>query len=185
MTRKPLLVLGAGAWGTALALVAARTGPVQLWSWDEAQVEQMTRRQENHAYLPGIMFPDSLHPTADIGIAAQTRDVLIAVPCSALRETVSRVLAASRGQSRIAWACKGFDHATCQLPSDVVQELAGTGTPLACLSGPTFAREVAEDLPAAITIATNDDAFGGDLLRIFRAGRFRPYLSTDLVGVQV
>ena len=185
MRTEPLLVVGAGSWGTALAIVAARTGWVMLWGRDAAQIAEMAAARVNRRYLPGILLPPEIEPVASLEAALKTAsDVLVVVPVQALRETVLMLGKAARHPLRVAWACKGFERGTGRLPHEVVAEVLGAEVPLAALSGPTFAREVAEDRPAAITVATRDRAFGAALVTALHGGRFRPYSGDDLIGVE-
>ncbi len=183
----PLAVLGAGSWGTALAVQFARAGrPVRLWGRNRAELASAARERENRRYLPGIRLPDNITLEPDLEAAlAGAGDILIAVPSGALRETLKRLAPLIEGGERIAWATKGFELETGKLPHEVVQEVLGEGHALAVLSGPTFAREVAEGLPTALTVAANDERFAQDLARDLSGDSFRAYTSTDIVGVEV
>ncbi len=180
-------MLGAGSWGTALAVQFARAGrPVKLWGRDAAQLERMARERENTRYLPGIRLPDNLEIESDLAAAlAGARDILLAVPSGALRETLTRIRPLMQDGERVAWATKGFELETGRLPHEVVREVLGEDHALAVLSGPTFAREVAEGLPTALTIASNDEQFAADLARALSGRAFRAYTSSDIVGVEV
>lgn len=182
-----MTVLGAGSWGTALAAQFARAGrPVRLWGRDRGQLDAIGREGENRRYLPGIRLPRGIAVEPDLEAALSgARDILLAVPSRALRETLARLEPLMRGDERIAWATKGFELETGKLPHEVVGEVLGTGHSLAVLSGPTFAREVAEGLPTALTIASNDEQFAGDLARDLSGDSFRAYTSSDIVGVEV
>lgn len=130
-------------------------------------------------------MPPEIEPVVSLEAALKTAsDVLVAVPMQALRETVLALRKAARHPLRVAWACKGFERGTGRLPHEVVAEVLGDSTPLAALSGPTFAREVAEDRPAAITVASKDRSFGAALVITLHGGRFRPYSSDDVIGVE-
>jgi glycerol-3-phosphate dehydrogenase (NAD(P)+) len=180
-------VLGAGSWGTALAVQFARAGrPVRLWGRDIAGLERMARERENRRYLPGIRLPDNLIIETDLAAALSgARDILLAVPSGALRETLARIRPLMQNGERVAWATKGFELETGRLPHEVVGEVLGAEHALAVLSGPTFAREVAEGLPTALTIASNDEQFAADLARALSGRTFRAYTSSDIVGVEV
>jgi len=148
-------VLGAGSWGTALAVQFARGGrTVRLWGRDASQVAAMADRHENKRYLPGVRFPESLELEPELARCLHgVRDILIAVPSHALRETLRRIRPLLGGTERMAWATKGFEVESGRLPHQVVEEMLGTERPMAVLSGPTFAREVGAGLPTALTIA--------------------------------
>jgi glycerol-3-phosphate dehydrogenase (NAD(P)+) len=180
-------VLGAGSWGTALALQFARGGRVvRLWGRDALQIRKMAAERENARYLPGIPFPDTLTVDADLDACLRNvRDILIALPSHALRETLGRIKPLLEGDERISWATKGFELSSGKLPHQVVQEVLGSERSMAVLSGPTFAREVGAGLPTALTIAANDEQFASDLAAALSGDNFRAYTSGDIVGVEV
>lgn len=180
-------MLGAGSWGTALALQFARGGRVvRLWGRDAAQIGQMAAERENARYLPGIPFPDTLTVHADLDACLRNvRDILIALPSHALRETLGRIKPLLDGDERICWATKGFELSSGKLPHQVVQEILGSERSMAVLSGPTFAKEVGAGLPTALTIAANDEQFASDLAAALSGDNFRAYTSGDIVGVEV
>jgi glycerol-3-phosphate dehydrogenase (NAD(P)+) len=182
-----IAVLGAGSWGTALAVQFARSGrAVHLWGRDGAQLEAIASQRENCRYLPGIPLPGNVRIDRDLEQAIDgAGDLLLAVPSRGLRETLLKLGPLIHGDERVCWATKGFELKTGKLPHEVVSELLGGERPVAVLSGPTFAREVGEGLPTALTIAANDDAFAGDLARSLSGPNFRAYTSSDIVGVEV
>lgn len=146
----------------------------------------MVRTRSNERYLPGIAFPDNLHPEPDLAACIDgTRDILIAVPSHGLRETLSRIQPHISPDARIAWATKGFELTTGKLPHQVASETLGEDRPMAVLSGPTFAKEVGEGLPTALTIAANDATFANDLAQVLSGEKFRAYTSADMIGVEV
>ena len=181
-------VLGAGSWGTALAIQFARTGrPTILWGRDPTHLDELARERRNRRYLPDAAFPDSLTIEPDLGRALHSsRDVLIAVPSHALRSTLQDV-ARHRGvhEMRLAWATKGFELSTGLLPHQVAEEVLGAAVPTAVISGPTFAREVGAGLPTAMTIAAADQAFASELAQNISGLNFRAYTSTDVIGVEI
>jgi glycerol-3-phosphate dehydrogenase (NAD(P)+) len=182
-----IAVIGAGSWGTALALAFARGGrDVRMWGRDATHVEEMAAERENRRYLPGATFPENLtvHETLESALDG-IRDVLIAVPSHALRETVTSLRPWVADDTRVCWATKGFELGTGELPHQVVAEVLGDSLPLAVLSGPTFAKEVGEGLPTALTVAANDPAFAADLAKALSGPNFRAYTSDDIVGVEV
>jgi glycerol-3-phosphate dehydrogenase (NAD(P)+) len=159
---------------------------VTLWGRDSGQLETMDRARMNTRYLPGAAFPDNLHVCRDLGEAVrEARDVLIAVPSHAFRDTLTAVEPLLDSESRVCWATKGFELTTGKLPHEVAREVLGESRPMAVLSGPTFAREVGEGLPTAMTIAANDAAFAEELARGLSGENFRAYTSDDIVGVEV
>ncbi|HEX6261120.1 MAG TPA: NAD(P)H-dependent glycerol-3-phosphate dehydrogenase [Woeseiaceae bacterium] len=179
--------MGAGSWGTALAVQFARSGRhVRLWGRDSDALAAMSDARENRRYLPGVRFPDSLAPCGDLRACLDgVRDILIAVPSDAFRETLMKVQPLLRGDERICWATKGIELSTGKLPHQVVADFIGYERPMAVLSGPTFAAEVGRGLPTALTIAANDHAFASDLAEALSGSSFRAYTSTDIIGVEV
>jgi glycerol-3-phosphate dehydrogenase (NAD(P)+) len=146
----------------------------------------MAAERENARYLPGILFPDTLTVYADLDACLRNvRDILIALPSHALRETLGRIKPLLDGDERISWATKGFELSSGKLPHQVVQEILGSERSMAVLSGPTFAKEVGAGLPTALTIAANDEQFASDLAAALSGDNFRAYTSGDIVGVEV
>lgn len=186
-TVAPLAVLGAGSWGTALAIQFARAGhPTRLWGRDAAQQREMARSRCNARYLPQVSFPASLEVLEELDAAlAGVDEVLIAVPSHAFRPLLLTLAPRLPAQVRIAWATKGFETDTGLLPHQVARSVFGDSRAFAVLSGPTFASEVGAGLPTAMTIASSDAQFAGNLARRLSADRFRAYTSTDIVGVEV
>ncbi len=180
-------VIGAGSWGTALALQLARRGhDVRLWGRDRKQLEAMQADGENQRYLPDARFPDSLQAVVELDTClAGASIVLVSVPSHGLRETLTRIKPQLTDSVRICWATKGFELTTGKLPHQVAAEVLGEKRAMAVLSGPTFAREVGDGLPTAMTIAASDDDFAADLAQAFSGDNFRAYTSSDMVGVEV
>ena len=187
MSLAPIAVIGAGSWGTALALQFARSGrPVRLWGRDREQMQAMTDARANTRYLPDVPFPDNLTITADLeACLVDARDVLVAVPSHGLRETLDRIAPLLSDDARVCWATKGFELTTGKLPHQVAMEILGEDRPMAVLSGPTFATEVGAGLPTAMTIAANDSAFASELAATISGNNFRAYTSEDMIGVEV
>jgi glycerol-3-phosphate dehydrogenase (NAD(P)+) len=183
---EPMTVIGAGSWGTALAILLAREGhPTHLWGRDAAQLEAMRGARRNLRYLPDAAFPEALQVAADLPAALRiSRDALIAVPSHAFRATLTNIRPHLGAHTRIAWATKGFEIATGLLPHQVVREVLGA-TPGAVLSGPTFAKEVGAGLPTAMTIASADENFAKELALSLSGPSFRAYTQTDIMGVEV
>jgi glycerol-3-phosphate dehydrogenase (NAD(P)+) len=182
-----IVVLGAGSWGTALAIQFARTGrPTLLWGHDRSHLATLQRERRNSRYLPDAVFPDALSVQPDLAAALHaTRDVLVAVPSHALRGMLQEIAAHRPANMRLAWATKGFELSTGLLPHQVAAQVLGAGVPTAVISGPTFAREVGAGLPTAMTIAAQDQQFAQELAQSISAVNFRAYTSTDVVGVEI
>lgn len=186
MDAGPVAVLGSGSWGTALAIHVARARPARLWGRDARRMAEMQHAGENAEYLPGVRFPPELALEADLYAALEgVRDVVVVVPSHALRDTFTRVAPVLNEGGRVAWAAKGFEPDSGKLPHEVAAEVFGPTVPLAVLSGPTFAGEVAAGLPGAITVAATDPAFRDELVAIIHHGNFRAYLADDVTGVEV
>jgi glycerol-3-phosphate dehydrogenase (NAD(P)+) len=185
--RDPVAVLGAGSWGTALAVQFARTGrPVRLWGRDAAQVADMARRRCNTRYLDGVEFPAALAVEAQLPAAlAGARDALIVVPSHAFRALLGELAPHLTPDLHVAWATKGFELETGKLPHQIAAEVLGPERRVAVLSGPTFAREVGAGLPTAMTVASPDAAYAQALARELSAANFRAYSSTDILGVEI
>jgi glycerol-3-phosphate dehydrogenase (NAD(P)+) len=183
---EPMTVIGAGSWGTALAIQLAREGhPTQLWGRDGVQLDAMRRMRCNARYLPDAGFPDTLQVAGDLRQALDAaRDVLIAVPSHAFRATLESIKPLLGPDTRIAWATKGFESATGQLPHQVARQVLGK-RPGAVLSGPTFAKEVGAGLPTAMTVASRDERFAKELALSLSGPNFRAYTQTDIMGVEV
>lgn len=182
-----VLVVGAGSWGTALAIQFAREGRSSLlWGRDTAQRSELRRDRVNQRYLPGARFPDGLEVVDDLDAALhKTRLVLLAVPSHGFRQTLEAVRDGLLPNAPVAWATKGFELATGHLPHVVAHEILGANRPLAVLSGPTFAKEVGAGLPTAMTVAANDVRFAQELAERISGDSFRAYTSSDMVGVEV
>lgn len=176
----PVAVLGAGSWGTALAMVLSRNGrEVRLWGRDRQRSEQMRRLRENPRYLPGIRFPEGMTPTSDLdfaldGIAA----CVVALPCSAAES----ILGSLNGAYPVIAACKGLHPQTLARTDEMLQAHLAPER-VALLSGPSFAVEVAQGQPTAITMAAIDLDHAAHAASFFDDTNFRIYLSDDLIGV--
>ncbi|MGE5625473.1 MAG: NAD(P)H-dependent glycerol-3-phosphate dehydrogenase [Bacillota bacterium] len=183
----PIGIVGAGSWGTALAILLTRNGrPVRLWSVDRSELDPLPGDRENKRFLPGCPFPEPLGIEFDLGkLVADCRDLLVVVPSHGFRDTLKQVAACKPRKLRLAWATKGFEIASGKLLHEVAREVLGDQTPYAVLSGPTFAKEVARGMPTAVTIASNDAAFAADLAQAVASPTFRAYTSDDLTGVEV
>jgi glycerol-3-phosphate dehydrogenase (NAD(P)+) len=180
-------VLGAGSWGTALAIQFARSGrPTRLWGRDREQLRVMARSRRNERYLPGGEFPHSLTVETDLHAALTgASDVLVVVPSHAFRKVLGEIAPFLAPGMRLAWATKGLELETGRLPHQIAREVLGSERAVAVLSGPTFAREVGAGLPTAMTIASPDGAFATALAHDLSSANFRAYTSTDIVGVEL
>ena len=187
MNGEAVAVLGAGSWGTALAIQFARAGhPTRLWSRSTADVSAMRAQRQNRRYLPDAAFPDGMAVHDDLAAAVKGAvAIIVAVPSHALRALLTQLKPLLARDARLAWATKGFELDTGKLPHQVAYEVLGDKYPVAVLSGPTFAREVGMGLPTAMTIASPDAEFAAQLARSLHAPNFRAYTSTDIVGVEV
>lgn len=184
---RPIVVLGAGSWGTALAIQFARGGlPTVLWGRAEDEPEKLARERENSRYLPGATFPPALSIEPDLRKALTTGDdVVLVVPSSVLRAVLTEIRPMLGPKARVAWASKGFELSTGKLPHQVAREVLGPSVPTAVLSGPTFAKEVGQGLPTAIAVASGDEDFARALAERISFGGFRAYTQTDIVGVEI
>jgi len=184
---KAIAVLGAGSWGTALAVLLARNGQqVLLWGNEGGHMQRLSEARQNHEFLQGVTFPDSLQVCGDLQqVLNQADDVLLVVPSHAFRSVVERIADVPAAQRRLVWATKGLDSGTGKLLHEVACDVLGNELPYAVLSGPTFALEVAEGLPTAVTLASPHDMFLQDLVKRFYNKNFRVYTSDDVIGVEV
>lgn len=181
------VVLGAGSWGTALAIQLARVAlPTLLWGRDASHLAALQRDRRNTRYLPDAPFPEHLRIEPDLKAALQaSRDIIVSVPSHALRGMLREIAPHLRSEARVAWATKGFEVSTGLLPHQVALEVLGERVRTAVISGPTFAREVGAGLPTAMTIAASDASYAAELAQRFSGQNFRAYTSTDITGVEV
>ncbi|EMF6671249.1 MULTISPECIES: NAD(P)H-dependent glycerol-3-phosphate dehydrogenase [Serratia] len=183
-----MTVIGAGSYGTALAITLARNGhAVVLWGHNPAQIQTLQQARCNQAFLPDVPFPDTLLLEADLARAlAASRDVLVVVPSHVFGDVLRQLKPHLRPDARIVWATKGLEAETGRLLQDVAREALGETIPLAVLSGPTFAKELAAGLPTAIALAATDAQFADDLQQLLHCGKsFRVYSNPDFIGVQL
>jgi glycerol-3-phosphate dehydrogenase (NAD(P)+) len=181
-----IAVLGAGAWGTALANTYASSGHhVSLWTIDAPHAEEMTRARSNHRYLPGIPFHDNIAITAAFEEACSAAELaLIVTPVSGLRPTLQR-LGKTYPALPTLWACKGFEAQTGKLPHEVAAECLPAEQGRGVLTGPSFAQEVAQGLPCAITLASSDLAFAKRWASKLMHPRLRVYANEDIIGAEI
>lgn len=181
-------VLGAGSYGTALAITLSRFGnPVLLWGHDPADISVLKKERKNQKYLPDIDFPEDLIIEDDLKKAVTAcKDILVVVPSQAFASVLQQIKPYLSPESRIVWATKGLEPGTGRLFYDVAQSILGQERTLAMVSGPTFAKELAKCMPTAIDIASNDEAFSDDLQVLFNTSHnLTAYRCSDLVGVQL
>ncbi len=181
-------VIGAGSWGTALALLLARCQQdILLWSGEGGHAEAMAQSQSNEAYLPGIPLGPRITPSDNFEEAANASRLVLAVPSHAFREVLMQLKAHLPQDERcyICWGTKGFEPDTSLLLSDVFEEVIGEDAVPAVVSGPSFAGEVARGLPSALTVAAANDKDASVVAAWFRDARTRVYTSTDIRGVQL
>ncbi|MGO4746157.1 NAD(P)H-dependent glycerol-3-phosphate dehydrogenase [Serratia quinivorans] len=183
-----MTVIGAGSYGTALAITLARNGhSVVLWGHNPEQIQKTQHDRCNQAFLPDVTFPDTLLLEADLARAlAASRDVLVVVPSHVFGDVLRQLKPHLRPDARIVWATKGLEAETGRLLQDVAREALGDAIPLAVVSGPTFAKELAAGLPTAIALASTDAQFAEDLQQLLHCGKsFRVYSNPDFIGVQL
>ncbi|WP_455814959.1 NAD(P)H-dependent glycerol-3-phosphate dehydrogenase [Pseudomonas graminis] len=181
-------VIGAGSYGTALAITVARNGhDVVLWGHNPQHQAQLQVDRCNTAFLPDVPFPDTLHLETDLAAAiAASRDLLVVVPSHVFGDVLKQIKPHLRADSRLVWATKGLEKETGRLLQDVAREILGDTIPLAVISGPTFAKELAAGLPTAIALAATDAVFADDLQQLLHCGKsFRVYNNPDFIGVQL
>lgn len=180
-------VLGAGSWGTALAALIARHGhPTVLWGRDAAGVEAIDQRHENTRYLPGIPLPESLRATTDLAEALRGCDlVLVVVPSHAFAETLHALAPLRPAHAGVAWATKGFEPGSGRFLHEVAGELLPADVPLAVVTGPSFAKEVAQGLPTALTVHSDSADFARQVAEALHGPAFRAYTGEDMLGAEL
>ncbi|KJY78501.1 glycerol-3-phosphate dehydrogenase [Vibrio coralliilyticus] len=183
-----MTVLGAGSYGTSLAISLARNGAnVVIWGHDPEHMARLQSDRANHEFLPDIDFPQSLIVESDLEKAVQaSRDLLVVVPSHVFGIVLNNIKPHLRADSRICWATKGLEPETGRLLKDVAIEVLGEGYSLAVLSGPTFAKELAMGMPTAISVASPDESFVSELQeKIHCSKTFRVYANSDFTGMQL
>jgi glycerol-3-phosphate dehydrogenase (NAD(P)+) len=187
LRREPVTIVGAGAWGTALGIHAARLGhPVRQWVYEADLCAEMRERRENGVYLPGVELPAAIEPVAELASAVEAAELVVAAVPSPYARTVYGLLARELGAGvPVVVATKGIEVDTLALPLSVAAEELGPSRPLAVLSGPSFAREVATGLPAALVVASADADLATRVQTSLASPAFRVYTNSDAVGVQV
>jgi glycerol-3-phosphate dehydrogenase (NAD(P)+) len=180
-----LAVLGAGAWGTALAAVWGEVHSVTLWARDPEQARQLAAHRVNERYLPEVNLPAAVAVTSVMGDAlASAEYVIAAVPSTGLRKVLQQLAPVGKAIS-LLWLCKGFEPDSVKLPHQIVQEELPAASSRAVLSGPSFADEVGRGMPAAVILASDNAAFAETTARALHTPRLRIYSSNDLIGVEI
>lgn len=184
---RPILLLGAGSWGTALAILLANNGQVvHLWDRDKTLLEEIDKTKHNMRYIPDVPLPDNIQVCRDLAaVLKTTQDILVAVPSHAFADVLKLIQEDLTTASRIVWATKGLEPKTGAFLHQVAERICGADRSYAVLSGPSFAKEVALGLPTAVTLASNDTDFKKDLVKRFHNQSFRVYMTNDLIGVQL
>ncbi len=189
MTAVPprLAVIGAGSWGTALAALAVRNHvPTILWARDAEQAATIDCEHRNQRYLPGIVLPEGLRATADLHFALADSDlVLVVVPSHAFTETLHALAPHRPRHAGVAWATKGFEPGSGRFLHEVAGEVLGAEVPLAIVTGPSFAREVAQGLPTAVTVHSERPAFAQLVADTLHGPTFRAYTGNDVQGAEL
>jgi glycerol-3-phosphate dehydrogenase (NAD(P)+) len=180
-----ITVLGAGAWGTALALQISRKHDVALWTRNREHIIDMQITRANHQYLGDSVFGDNLKVEGDLDIALQETDLILSVvPTNGFRNALKDIKAIGCN-APVIWASKGLEAATAKLPHEVAEEELGDSRHWGVLSGPSFAAELVRGLPTAVTLAANDEGFSKQAGAMLHGGNFRVYTNTDVIGVSV
>ena len=191
MNSGPVAIVGAGSWGTALALLLAEKGiEVRLWGHRPEHVQTLIEENQNRAYLPGFDFPAALHPTKSISAAVAGAGVVVmVVPSHAYRQVFTRIMTAAGDGTVFVSATKGIEnkslHTMTQVMAGCFAENGGSPPRSAVLSGPSFAQEVARKVPTAITIGCTHDRTALFLQNLFSTDYFRVYTSSDIIGLEI
>jgi len=182
-----IAVLGAGSWGSALSMQLARNGRrCVLWGRSSAHIEALRTSNSNDRFLPGIGFPAGIEFEPRLQEALRAVDeILVAVPSHAFAEILGLVEPHLRADQGVSWACKGLEPGSGLFLHQSAQNLLGGGRPLAVVTGPSFAMEVARDLPTAVTVAATQREYGNRIARALHGGNFRAYTSDDIVGAEL
>lgn len=190
--QRPIAVIGAGSWGSALALLLSKKGYlVRLWGFDQEHIKILEEDRENKRYLPGVRFPETLVPTSDLKKAVEgSPTICMVVPSHGYRAVFKNLVRHLEEDSVVISATKGVENETLQTMSQVMTDVlqrskSGITAEHAVLSGPSFAREVADEVPTAITMGCKDHVIAQELQNIFNTGYFRVYTSGDIIGLEV
>ncbi|MCS4306012.1 glycerol-3-phosphate dehydrogenase (NAD(P)+) [Rheinheimera pacifica] len=181
-------MIGAGSYGTALAICLARNGnTISLWGRNEQEMARMAEQRVNQKYLPDVRLPATLQVSSNLAeVVASSRDILLVVPSHAFADTLQLIKPHLQAEGRVAWATKGLEPDTGRLLQDVARDILGERVSLAVFSGPTFAKEMAMGLPTAISLSSTDPEFIRELSDLLHCAKsFRVYTNTDFIGVQL
>src|SRR3990167_2370725 len=185
-TQSPIAVLGAGSWGTALALLLARNQQiVHLWDVNKELMTQLQAERTNTRYMPDHSFSENILLYHELESCLEgTTDLLLVVPSHAFRHCLNSVKSYFTGKRlpRLAWATKGLDPSN-QLLHQVVEDIFGQSISMAVIAGPSYAKEVAADLPTAVSLSSNDAAFANELIERLHNLHFRVYRNSDMIGM--
>ncbi len=183
---KQTAIVGAGSWGTALAIHSANCGhDVKLWVHSEDTFKTLTEKRTNEIYLPGFSLPENVIPTPDGSSISNSDYVIFAVPSIHFRETFKKMLPHIRDGSVLISAIKGMEPNTSKRISEIVQELSGERFVYSVLSGPSFATEVAQQNPTAVVIGSDNKEIGKEIQTDFRSAYFRLYYNPDVLGIEI
>jgi glycerol-3-phosphate dehydrogenase (NAD(P)+) len=187
MSAMKVAVLGAGSWGTALASLLARNGhQTTLWGRNAAQVDSINAKHENTRYLPGIVLPENLKASTDLAATVTDADfILVVTPSHAFGETVKALAAYRKAGVGVSWATKGFEPGSGRFLHEVAAEILGEGVPLAVVTGPSFAKEVTQGLPTAVTVHSDDPDFAQTVAEALHGPAFRAYTGNDMMGAEL
>ncbi len=182
-----IAVIGAGSWGTALAILLSKNQHYcYLWGRNKEKIANMQATRMNEDFLVGRVFPELLHPENNLRKVVVKSDILlITVPSHAFRETIKQIKLIKSDVKQLCWATKGLETGTQKFIHEIVQEELGNEVDMAVISGPTFANEVAKGLPTAVTIASEQQSFAKKLAHLLHNTSFRPYLSDDIIGLEI
>ncbi len=180
-------IVGAGSWGTALALLLTRNGfPVTLWGHDSEAISRIQLDRENRVYLPGVPLPEAIHLSADLAEVSQKALILLVCPSRAMREVSSRLSTFSLRSDAVLLSCtKGVERGSGLRMSEVLRESISADHPIAVLSGPSHAEEVAQGTPTAVVLGCEAEDLGHELQQAFCNSRFRAYTNGDLTGIEL
>jgi glycerol-3-phosphate dehydrogenase (NAD(P)+) len=180
-------IIGAGGWGTALASLLGQKGlSVTLWCHGAQSYRDLHDSRENHSYLPGVIIPDTVEVTRSLNAAVMDKELIwCVVPSHAVRQVMTEARSYLNSKTIIVCGTKGLEEETFQTMGEVLTEIFGAGERLAFISGPTFALEVAQGLPAAITVAAYSEYIAGEIQAVLSTSSLRAYTSKDVIGVQM
>tara|TARA_Y100001936_G_C16093985_1_gene689762 strand:+ start:789 stop:1793 length:1005 start_codon:yes stop_codon:yes gene_type:complete len=182
-----IAILGAGAWGTALAINLSKNSnsrhEIVLWTKDSNHCDDLIQERVNREFLPNFLIPDSIKITSDLNFVVKADLALIVIPTVGLRETLRAIISCGKAIP-IIWGGKGFEAGSAKLPNQIAQEEYEGVAPYGVLSGPSFAHEVAKGLPVALTLASRNNKFSKYIAAEIHNSRFRVYSSSDIIGVE-